>query len=68
MPFPEDAGILSLNGAIPPYLPETYTFLENTTVTFSASPVSGYRFTGWSSENLTLELSGNSYGSVNVSQ
>ncbi len=63
---PEDAGVLSLNGAIPPYLPETYTFLENTTVTFSASPVSGYRFTGWSSENLTLELSGNSYGFVNV--
>ena len=24
------------------------------------------RFTGWSSENLTLELSGNSYGFVNV--
>ena len=32
---PENAGILSIDGNVPPYLPETYSFLENSIVPIS---------------------------------
>ena len=52
---PVDAGILSIDGNVPPYLPETYSFLENTVAAISAMPKNGYRFVEWTSNNLEIQ-------------
>ena len=53
--MPADAGILSIDGNVPPYLPETYSFLENTVAAISAMPKNGYRFVEWTSNNLDIQ-------------
>jgi len=52
---PENAGILSIDGNVPPFLPETYSFLENTVTPISATPNNGYRFVEWTSNNLEIQ-------------
>ena len=46
---------MSIDGNVPPYLPETYSFLENTITPISATANNGYRFVEWTSNNLEIQ-------------